>query len=258
VPEWITLSKFLPKLIYPFNLALWLLLAALVLMLFGRRRGAGFAGCLGVAVLVVCASPLSVALYRQHEHQYAAAPIADSPEAGAIVVLGGDVGIPSPPRAQSQLNGNRLLHAYRLYQAGKASQIMITGGNVFAQKGLSSEASYSSAILTSWGIPDEAVITETTSRNTYQNALLSRQILGPLGIDKILLVTNAFHMPRAVLVFRHAGFDVIPSPSGFSVTDYSRPVLLDWWPSLGNLGKAQAVMHEKLGMLVYRLRGWTD
>jgi len=99
---------------------------------------------------------------------------------------------------------------------------------------------------------------ETKSRNTHQNAIYSRETLKGQGIDKILLVTNAFHMPRAAAVFRHVGFDVIPSSSSLSVTDYRRPKLLDWWPSLSNLGKAQAVLREKLGLFVYRFRGWID
>ena len=258
MPEWITLSKFLPQLVYPFNLALWLLLAALTLFLFRYRRSAIFSVFLATVVLAVCASPLSVALFRQHENQYPAVPLVDSPVVDAIVLLGGDVGIPSPPRVASQLGGNRLLHAYRLYRAGKAPLIVITGGNVFAQDGVKAEAHYSAEILASWGVPEESIITETQSRNTRQNALNSHQILTARGLDKILLVTSAFHMPRAAGVFRHVGFNVAPSPAGFSVTDYRRPAVLDWWPSLGNLGKAQALAHEKLGILVYRLRDWID
>ena len=120
------------------------------------------------------------------------------------------------------------------------------------------EVVYGKAILANWGIPEDAIMVETKSRNTHQNAIHSLETLKGQGIDKILLVTNAFHMPRAAAVFRHVGFDVIPSSSSLSVTDYRRPKLLDWWPSLSNLGKAQAVLREKLGLFVYRFRGWID
>ena len=258
MPDWITLSKFLPQLVYPFNLALLLLLAALLLIIFGRRRSGAFTVFLAFVILAVCASPLSLVLYREHELRYPPIPISSSPTADVIVLLGGDVGLPVPPRTESQLHGNRLLHAFRLFEDGKAPLIMVTGGNVFPQEGLHAEATYSKAILTSWGVPDGAIVTESKSRNTRQNALYSHQILSTQGVDRILLVTHAFHMPRAAAVFRHAGFEVIPSPSSFSITDYRRPKLLDWWPSLGNLGKAQALMHEKLGLFVYRLRGWIE
>jgi len=258
VPDWITLSKLLPQLIYPFNLALLLIFAALLLIIFGRRRLGLFPGFLAIAILGVCSSPLSVALYREHELKYPPVPVSSSPTADTIVVLGGDVGIPVSPRTESQLHGNRLLHGFRLFKAGKSPLILVTGGNVFAQEGLEAEAFYSKAILADWGIPEDAIMIETKSRNTHQNAIYSFETLKGQGIDKILLVTNAFHMPRAAAVFRHVGFDVIPSSSSLSVTDYRQPKLLDWWPSLSNLGKAQAVLREKLGLFVYRLRGWID
>lgn len=258
MPDWITLSKFLPQLVYPFNLALLLLLAALLLIIFGRRRSGVFTGFVAFVILVVCASPLPLVLYRQHELRYPPVPISSSPTADVIVLLGGDVGLPVPPRTESQLHGNRLLHAFRLFEASKAPLILVTGGNVFPQEGLSAEATYSKAILAGWGVPDDAILTESKSRNTRQNALYSHQILSAQGIDRILLVTSAFHMPRAAAVFRHAGFEVMPSPSSVSVTDYRRPKLLDWWPSLGNLGKAQVLMRERLGIFVYRLRGWAE
>jgi len=258
VPDWIALSKFLPQLIYPFNLALLLLFAALLLIIFGRRRIGLFAGFLAIAILAVCSSPLSLALYREHELKYPPVPVSSSPAADAIVVLGGDVGIPVSPRTESQLHGNRLLHGFRLFEADKAPLILLTGGNVFAQEGLQAEAVYGKAILADWGIPKDAIVIETKSRNTHQNAIYSLETLKGQGIDRILLVTNAFHMPRAAAVFRHVGFDVIPSSSSLSVTDYRQPKLLDWWPSLSNLGKAQAVLREKLGLVVYRFRGWID
>ena len=258
MPDWITLSKFLPQLIYPFNLALLLIFAALLLIIFGRRRSGLCSGFLAVMILAVCSSPLSLALYREHELKYPPVPVSASPAADAIVVLGGDVGIPVPPRAESQLHGNRLLHGFRLFKAGKAPLILLTGGNVFAQEGLEAEVVYGKAILADWGIPEDAMMVETKSRNTHQNAIHSLETLEAKGVDRILLVTGSFHMPRAAAVFRHVGFEVIPSPSNFSVTDYRRPKLIDWWPSLGNLGQAKAVIHEKLGIFVYRLRGWID
>jgi uncharacterized SAM-binding protein YcdF (DUF218 family) len=118
------------------------------------------------------------------------------------------------------------------------------------------EAFYSADILESWGVPTDAIIVETNSRNTYENARQTKKILQTREIDTILLVTSAFHMPRALATFRHVGPRVLPSPSGYSMASYKKPVLLEWWPTLGNLAKAQALVHENLGILIYRLRGW--
>jgi len=256
LPDWITLSKVLPQLLYPFNLSLLFLLAALLLVLFGKRWKGAFLIFLSLGILGVGASPLSTMLYRSHEQQYPAISAIDSPSAGAIVVLGGDVGIPSTPRAESQINGNRLLHAFRLYRAGKAPMIMIAGGNVFPQEGLEAEAVYSQSILEEMGVPRQAILIETKSRNTRENGLETRQVLGGLGVDRILLVTSGLHMPRAVRVFEKVGFEVVASTAAITVVDFAQPTLLDWWPSLGNLKKAESLIREKIGLFVYWLRGW--
>ena len=258
MPDWITLSKILPQLIYPFSLALLLLLLGIGFVLFGRRWKGLLVVFISFVVLVVAGSPVSKKLYANHERSFPITPVGSSPQGDAIVVLGGDVAIPNSPRVTSQLNGNRLIHAYRLYRAGKAPVILISGGNVFPQEGLDPEAFYSRRLLEEFGVPSDAILLESDSRNTHENAVRTRKILGAIGIDQILLVTSGFHMKRAVLTFEKSGFDVIPSPSGISVVDYAQPRLLDWWPSLGNLKKAQILIHEKIGLMVYRIRGWTD
>ena len=254
--DWITFSKLLPQVVYPFNIALWLLMTALALFVLRYRRGAIVALTLATVVLTLSASPLSVALYHQHEGAYLPVPIAQSPVAGAIVVLGGDIGLPLTPRVISEIGGNRALHAFRLYTARKSNLIIISGGNVFPQPGVESEAYYTSELLKEWGIPSEAILIEGRSRNTHENAIETKKLLQARQVDKILLITSAFHMPRALATFRTAEINAIPSPSSYSIVNYSRPPILEWMPSLGNLGRMQAVIHEKLGILVYKYRGW--
>ena len=113
-------------------------------------------------------------------------------------------------------------------------------------------------MLEEWGVPPEAILIEGNSRNTYENAIETKKLMNSRQIDKILLVTSAFHMPRALATFKTAGIDAIPSPSSYSIVNYSRPQILEWIPSLGNLGKMQALIREKLGILVYRHRGWIE
>ena len=83
----------------------------------------------------------------------------------------------------------------------------------------------SGEILKEWGIPSEAVLIEGRSRNTYENAIETKKLLKARQIDKILLITSALHMPRALATFRTAGIDAIPSPSGYSIVNYARPQL---------------------------------
>ena len=254
--DWVTFSKLLPHVVYPFNFALWILLISVILLIFRFHRAAIVSLFLTTVVLTLSASPLSPALYRQHEGAYLPIPIAQSPVAGAIVVLGGDIGVPLAPRVNSEIRGNRALHAFRLYTARKSKLIIISGGNVFPQVGVEPEAYYTSKLLKEWGIPSEAILIEGRSRNTYENAIETKKLLNARQIDKILLITSAFHMPRALATFRTAGIDATPSPSSYSIVNYSRPQILDWIPSIGNLGRVQVVIREKLGILVYRYRGW--
>ncbi len=255
----ITMSKLLPLLVYPFNVSLWLLMSATALLWFGRRRWAATLLGVNVALLLVCASPpLANALYARLERQYPPVAVADSPRADAIVVLGGGIGLPLPPRLEPDLNGSadRVWHAARLYRAGKAPLVIVSGGNVFPQSNAQAESVYTADLLEAWGVERKDIVLEGQSRNTYENALHTRTILEDRELRRILLVTSAFHMPRALATFEHAGIEAIASPTDFRVVGYEQPAVLGWIPSLGALGGTTQVLQEHLGQTVYRLRGW--
>jgi hypothetical protein len=153
--------------------------------------------------------------------------------------------IPVRPRLESELHGNRTLHASRLYQAGKARLIVISGGNVFPQRqNIKPEAYYTAGILNDWGIPDEAILIETLSRNTHENAVQTSRLLQQRGIFSILLITAAVHMPRAYLCFEQAGLKVSPSPSGYSAASYDRPAIVALLPEAKNLQRTHQLIKE--------------
>ncbi len=254
--DWVFFSKLLPQLIYPFSVVLYLLLAAVVVLQFRLLKMASRILWLALGVILVCGSPLGTELFLQHEQQYLPVTIELTPKADAIVVLGGTIRLPIEPRVGSEIAGNRLLHAFRLYKANKAKLIIVSGGNVFPQQRVKSEAHYTAEVLQEWGVRGEDILVEGESRNTHDNAIATKKLMESRQIDKILLVTSGFHMPRALATFRTAGIDAIPTPSSYSIVNYSRPPILNWIPSLGNLGKMQAVIREKLGILVYRYRDW--
>ena len=255
--DWVTLSKLLPQFVYPTKFVLWLLLLAFVLLLFRRRTGAGISLFLALLVIFIGSSPITSELYRRHEQQYLPVLVKESPTADAIVLLGGELQLPAPPRVESQLGGNRAVHTMRLYQAGKAPLIIVSGGNVFPQEGLQSESVYTVELLEEWGIPRNAILVEENSRSTRENAVETAKLLRERNLDRVLLVTSAFHMPRALATFRTAGVSAIPSPSSISA-NLTHPQILDWIPSLEGLGGLKNVIHEKLGILVYRSRGWIE
>ena len=257
----ITLSKVLPLLIYPFNLAIWLSLFAFCVWLFGRRKLAAFCLFLAMTILVVAASPkVAGYLYRSLEHKYLPVSVDKSPRADAIVVLGGGIGGVLPPRVTLDLNGaaDRVLHAARLYRAGKAPLIIASGGHVFPQGNSPPESELIADLLAEWGVDRTDLIIENQSRNTFENAKYSKHILEKRELRKVLLVTSALHMPRALAVFKAAGIDVLPSPTDYHAVDYNQPALLGWVPNVGALNATTNVIREYLGYLVYWWRDWVD
>lgn len=253
----ILLSKLMAVLVYPVGLLSCVLLAAAVLLIAGRLRAARVLVIVATLLVFVAGNSWTAhALLRSLENAYRAQPMERIPEADVIVVLGGGLGLPYPPRQHARLGGgsDRLLHALRLYRAGKAPRILLTGGNVFPQPGLESESYYARGILVLWGVPEAAIVLETDSRNTIQNAEHSARVLERRGWDDVLLVTSASHMRRAVLAFRHAGVAVTPAPTDFLAVDANRPEALSWIPSVGALSGTTHAVHEYLGRIWYWLR----
>ena len=251
------LDKVLPYLVYPFNLSLLFLAAGIALR--KRSRPAGVLCAAALFLPVVFGAPgIADALLRSLEQQYPDRGIEAAPAAGAIVVLGGLLHMPTDSHENSALldPSDRLLEALRLYRAGKAPLVLCSGGNnpVFSSARGFPEARFACQLLQEWGIPEQALLLETESINTRQNAALSYRLLQARGIRRILLVTSALHMPRAVAAFRKAGFEAIPAPADFR-TGWGSTVL--WWlPTSGALARSESAIREWVGLWVYRWRGW--
>lgn len=254
----IFLTKFIPLFVYPVGLAFCLLIITLLLMLFARRAAAWVMMLAAVLVLFAAGNDwTSYTLIHGLESEYPPMKVEDTPNADVILVLGGGLELPLPPRLYPGLNSNsdRLLRALRLYRAGKASHILLSGGNVFPQPGLKSESYYSRELLALWGVPESAVVLETRSRNTLQNAAYSAPILERRHWTKVLLVTSAAHMPRAVTAFHDAGVNVIPVPVDYMAVKSAAPQALGWVPNAGALSGTTYALHEYLGRLWYGLKG---
>lgn len=106
-------------------------------------------------------------------------------------------------------------HAARLYHAGKAKVLLLSGGSV--RTGDGSEADAMRRVLLDLGVPDQALWLEDASVNTASNAEHTVALLQSPHIDSILLVTSALHMPRARIAFERAGVNVSPAPTDFEV-----------------------------------------
>lgn len=184
--------------------------------------------------------------------------LASPPTAQAIVILGAGTYFDAPEYGGDTVNRlslERLRYGARLHRhTGKP--ILVTGGN---PAGGTPEGLLMKGVLEKdFGVPVRW--TEDASRNTYENARFSRDILKPLGISRIYLVTQAWHMPRAVYAFRQAGFQVVPAPTGFGgprnheQRDRMEDRVFAILPRAGALLKSYYAMHEGIGLLWYRFR----
>jgi uncharacterized SAM-binding protein YcdF (DUF218 family) len=93
---------------------------------------------------------------------------------------------------------------------------------------------------------------EGRSRTTWENAQFSAQVLLPEGVKRVVVVTQAWHMPRAVWSFRQAGFEVVPAPVGFLGVDNARP-LGGWMPEFKSIWQSGQLLNEAVGQVGYSL-----
>ncbi|NEN96026.1 MAG: YdcF family protein [Moorea sp. SIO1F2] len=278
----IFISKLLPLFLYPLGLACVLLVVALV-MSWRNPRWVPIPVALALIVLLVSSNTwVTNSLIRSLEWQYL--PTSELPEADVIVILGGATKPPFPPRPTPEVDeaGDRVLYGAQLYREGKAPWVIPAGGRIVwgsssnnSSQRLSSQSAQSSQrlapesedmaqILEDLGVPRVAIIQESRSLNTHQNAVNVRKILDQRDLRKVLLVTSAIHMPRSVLVFRRQGIDVIPAPTDFLVSQYeldepnssSQAALLHSLPNADQLSRITRAIKEYIGIVAYRIRGW--
>ena len=263
----LSLSKLLPTLVYPMTLACLLLIS----VLFTRRwpRWGRVGVLLALTILWIAGNHwVANGLARSLEWRH---PSLESiPDAGAIVLLGGGTMLDEPPRPIVEINsaGDRIIYAAWLYNQGAADKIIVTGGRIpwltSGSTGETQPAYAMTSLLDMLGVPQEAIYIEPDSLNTYDNARFSKLVLEQLGVEKILLVTSAIHMPRSVRLFEAQNLEVIPAPVDYSTSESDltlsgiswQSFLLRLFPGVDDLSLTTRVMKEYLGLLYYQLRGW--
>ena len=274
------LSKLLPLFFYPLGLSSLLITIALLNLLWQSKRSRNASNSskpisllkknrlasflIGIALVILLLSSneiFSKWLVRSLEWQYL--PNGDIPQAEAIVVLGGGTRPRIAPRPWYEVNeaGDRILYGSWLYKQGKAPLIIVTGGRAeWLGDGGNPESEDMAAIAEFLGIPSRAIIQESQSFNTRDNAVNTKQILAQRGINKILLVTSALHMPRSMEIFRKIGIESIAVPTDFlSVQNENTKGLaavLDLLPTVDALRNTTNAIKEYIGLLVYQLAGW--
>ncbi len=257
----IFLSKLLPLFLYPLGLSCLLLMIAIIMIWRRRSRLALIPITVVLLVLLVSSNgTISGTLVRSLEWQHLPQEL---PKADAIVVLGGCTQSADYPRPWVEVTdaGDRLLYGAKLYREGKAPKVILSGGRIDWLGTGSSEAADMATLMAAMGVPTTAMLQDPTSLNTRENAVNVKQIMAAQGIQKILLVTSAIHMPRSLLIFQKLGIDAIPAPTDFiiahaNVTPTFKQFILDALPDVAPLNNTTRVIKEYIGIWTYRLRGW--
>ena len=258
-------KKVVGSLLLPLPLCLGLLFIGLGLLWFTRRQRSGkiLASAGAGLLLILSYSAIPDMALRPLELKYP--PAADlnagsgvakdalSLGAGSyIVVLGG--GISSDPTLPitSQIGSeslSRLLEGVRLYRAEPGRKLILSGGRVFRPI---PESQVMSRVALIMGVNPRDILQESVSRDTEEQA----HFLKPLvGRQRFFLVTSAFHMPRAMALFRRRGLDPVAAPVGLPGQRTGQWSPGGLFPSTASLGLTDIALHEYLGLAWARLRG---
>jgi uncharacterized SAM-binding protein YcdF (DUF218 family) len=223
------------------------LLLLCVAGLFRRRRWAFGMAAFGTALLILQSlPPVSGALMASLERG-AGHVLLDAEGAQAIVVLSGGLALDAPEYGGETV-GERTLIRMR-YGALLARRF---GLPVLVSGGRPEEAENSEAALMADILDREFAVKarwqEIRSRTTAENATMSAVILKEAGVNRIVLVTQAFHMPRAVRLFRSAGLEVIPAPTDFKTDSNASIAFGSLLPRISAMRNSYFALHEWLGI----------
>ena len=253
------LSKVLGFFVVPSNLLMAVGLLGLLLLFTRHTRFASWLIVTAVVLLAIVGySPLGNALILPLEERF---PPWDATRGtpDGIIVLGGALSPDiSLARGTSALDeaAERVTAAAELAQRYPAARILLSGGSgaLIFDEGV--EADLTVRQLEALGVARERMTAEGRSRSTLENALFARAAADPRPGQRWLLVTSAYHMPRAIAAFRAANFPVEAYPVDWRTrgsVDLLRP-----FASLSDgLGRTDTAVHEWIGLLAYRLSGRT-
>lgn len=242
-------------------LILALLLGAVLRLLGWRRRGAELIG-IALGILVVCAwTGVPTILLRPLEQRFAVPADPDRLSPAGILVLGGvvDTGLSTERHSTELIDGaERVIVAAELARRYPQARILLSGGSngVFANNDIA-ESAVARDLLIEFGVQAARITIEDHSRNTHENAAFSFSAVEPTPQEQWLLVTSAFHMPRAMGTFRAAGWNgVVAWP-----VDYRNGADTEWFGSrtaAEGLIMTDIAVREWIGLIAYRFAGYTD
>ena len=255
-------SKIFWMLASPINVLLFGALIG-VLLCYGRHARFGRALALTAILLFAAAAtlPVGVFLIAPLENRFPMPP-SDLPSLEGIIVLGGAINDgASAARGETVFDegGERLTEAVVLAKRYPQARVVYTSGTTsFVPGATSTEALQARKFMSQMGIAPERVTIEDKSRNTDENARFTAAIVHPQASQRWIIVTSAFHMPRAIGVFEKAGFHPIAYPVSFYTFGRSSDDLRLSFESERSLRVFEIALHEWIGLAAYWATGRID
>ncbi len=242
------LHKLLPLLLSP-------IVVVILLAAWGTLRKRRGPVLLALLLLYLASMPmLSKQLIRLVEDGAVRQAAASQPQADAVVVLSGMLMTVAASEgvATEWSDFDRFQGGVELYQAGRAPRLIFTAGAVPWQPQAIPEGHYLKRFAERLGVPAANMAVSDLATNTEEEARAIRRLL-PQASPRILLVTSAYHMPRAAQLFRQAGFDVHPYAVDF-LDNVEETTPLDFLPNAYHLRLTDIAVREMIGRLYYRVR----
>lgn len=244
----------------PVSLAFIFAALALVLSFTRWKWPTRIAAGLSALILFLSAfTTLGYVLLRPLEAAFAVPALPPANVDGIIVLGGGMDSEINEARGGYELNraGDRFSEALRLARVYPAAKVLVTGGIGDLDQQGEPEAVAAQRFFAAMGIDAERILVEPRARNTEENAQFSRALVAPGPGETWLLVTSAYHMPRAVGLFRRADFPVVPWPVDFRGTGSEGFAVTTHQPA-ENLTVTTLALREWIGLMAYRLTGKID
>jgi uncharacterized SAM-binding protein YcdF (DUF218 family) len=245
------LNKLLPVFVLPIGMII------VVLLLVAWKKWRWLAVVAAVALYLASIPAVGGRLLNRLESVHPRLRVDEAPAADAILVLGGTMGSPAPwgylPNWSEAVE--RFEAGVALTQAGKAAMLLFTGAPRSGEESVESEGAAMRRHAIGRGVPAEKIHLLGKVGNTADEARELAQFAQARGLQRVLLVTSGWHMPRAMRQFGKTGVEIVAFPVDYRFEPQRALPYLDYLPGADGLKLTELALREAYGLAFYTLAG---